>query len=230
MIEDTEYSRENPSDFYKRCLEYYIQMHSTTKAFDGRSINKFVSIIKTLIRNHHCKTLLDYGSGKATLYSEDFGLLTDIIDHPLQEYWGLDKVFLYEPAIKGLRVLPPKPVDCVICTDVLEHIPAQDLHWVVDEICSKATEFVFLNICTFPALKVFPDGTNVHVSVFNQNDWLTFLSRKRKNFEDLVIYVYFDVLENDETISRAYKLDNYTPEHIDFKINRIEPLSIQGGI
>ena len=79
-------------------------------------------------------------------------------------------------------------------------------------------------------MKVFPDGTNVHVSVFEQDDWLIFLQERRKHFEDLVIYVYFDVLENNETISRAYKIDNYTPEHIDFKINRIKPLSIQGGI
>ena len=216
------FKRGSPSKLYTEYLDYYIAMHKKGKAFDGRSLKKFVNIIGNLIQTHQCKTLLDYGAGRGILYGDDFGILTDILDYyngkphgidkPLQEYWRLDEVCLYEPALPGLDKLPSKSYDAVISTDVLEHIPESDLGWVIDEIFSKAKQFVFLNIATFPALKTFPDGTNVHVSLFKSDAWVEFLSEKHKQYEDLAVYLYFDVVNSDRTVSyQTLTLGNSEP-------------------
>jgi 2-polyprenyl-3-methyl-5-hydroxy-6-metoxy-1,4-benzoquinol methylase len=41
----------------------------------------------------------------------------------------------------------------VICTDVLEHVPEEDLDWVIREMCSLSSKTVFINVSGEPALK-----------------------------------------------------------------------------
>ena len=62
--------------------------------------------------------------------------------------------------------------------DVMEHVPEEDLGWVIREIFSYAKKMVFINVACFEALKKFRDGTNVHVSVFHHQDWLQFLAHE----------------------------------------------------
>jgi len=200
---DPELSRDNPSAKYKELLEEYIAMHqSATGMFDGKSLIKFIYIIDNFLRTNDCKTLLDYGAGKGTLYGKDFKSMLEELDEPLKDYWRLDEVDLYEPALPKYDVLPYKKYDAIICTDVLEHIPETDIGWVVDEIIERADKMVFFNIACYPALKTFTDGTNVHVSIFDPNDWLQFFKEKIKEYKDLSIYIFFDVMSvNHKTVT-----------------------------
>jgi hypothetical protein len=186
---DPELNRDRPSAKYTELLDQYITMHSSAKGmFDGKSLTKFIYIIDGFLKSNKCKSLLDYGAGKGTLYTENYKKLTNVIDKPLTEYWELDKIDRYEPALAEYNVLSSDEYDAVICTDVLEHVPETDLGWVVDEI----------------------DGTNVHVSVFEPNVWLNFFLDKIRNYKNLSIYLFFDVMNaNHKAISlEGFKIDN----------------------
>lgn len=208
---DTKLSRAKPSKKYKELLEEYVAMHQAGKGmFDGKSLTKFIFIIDNFLKTNDCNTLLDYGAGKGTLYGENFKSMCNMIEEPLQQYWKLDLVDRYEPALPEFNVLPDRHYDAVVCTDVLEHIPETDLGWVIDEILEHADKMVFLNIACYPALKTFTDGTNVHISIFDPNVWLQFFKEKIKEHKDLSIYLFFDVMNEN---NKAVTLEGFKVSH-----------------
>ena len=208
------FNRQKPSEKYEKLLAEYKKLHAGRKLFDGRSTKKFISVIKQAIENHRCKTILDYGAGQAKLYTDKFAELTNQINRPLQEHWGVE-VRLYDPAVPEYEEWPKfmETFDGVLSIDVMEHIPEEDIGWVVSEIFGKAKQFVFLNIATFPALKTFKDGTNVHVSIYTPEEWLELIERVHRNYPYLTIYGYFDVVTDEEQVSqegfRIDKLEEY---------------------
>ena len=214
---DAERSRLNSSDQYVSLIKEYEKMHGSGEGiFNGRSLLKFVDIIDGYLQNNDCKSVLDYGCGKGHLYTDKFTTITEEIDKPLPEYWGLEKYQLFDPAYEEHSKLPIHKKDAVICTDVLEHIPESDLGWVVDEIFSYATKMIFINVACFKALKHFEDGTNVHISVFTPEYWIDFLTKKSRNFRNLVIYLFADVLikrheDSDKItfVTKGFKIDHY---------------------
>lgn len=123
--------------------------------FKGLSLEKHVGEIGALIKD--CRTLLDYGSGKGVVHE--------------RKPWNIS-VTLYDPAVKGIDVLPVGDFDAVICTDVLEHIPEDELDEALNNIFSKANKVVYLSISTKPAKKFLPNGDNAHVTVKSQDWWL----------------------------------------------------------
>jgi hypothetical protein len=54
---------------------------------------------------------------------------------------------------------------------VLEHIPEDDMEWVVAELFRYATRFVFANIACYPAHRVLPNGANAHCTVRPAKWW-----------------------------------------------------------
>jgi hypothetical protein len=58
---------------------------------------------------------------------------------------------------------------------VLEHIPLQDLLWVVEEIFSFAKDIVFINVACYSARATLPNGSNAHVSVQHPWWWCGFI-------------------------------------------------------
>ena len=66
MIESNRFfSRYSPSPRYTQLLEEYKEMHKSSKGmFNGRSLVKYVDIIKNYLEKNECKTLIDYGCGK----------------------------------------------------------------------------------------------------------------------------------------------------------------------
>ncbi|MGB8435760.1 MAG: class I SAM-dependent methyltransferase [Burkholderiales bacterium] len=61
--------------------------------------------------------------------------------------------------------LPEGELDGVVCTDVLEHCPEEDMEWIVAELFGHARRFVFANVACFPAQKRLPSGQNAHCTV-----------------------------------------------------------------
>ena len=70
------YSKKNPSKEYRQNINFYKTMHENgfqrldkfickEDAYDGISTRPFVNIIKKIIDVNNCKSLLDYGCGKA---------------------------------------------------------------------------------------------------------------------------------------------------------------------
>ena len=76
---------------------------------------------------------------------------------------------------------------------MLEHIPEEDLDWIIREIFSLSNSTVFLNVSCQLALKTFTTGKykgeNVHVSVFDHEWWMNKVKDVWKDYKDLKIYL-----------------------------------------
>lgn len=134
--------------------------------FPGHSLARHAGEIAALIDKTKAKTLLDYGSGKGRQY----------MDGSIAARWGAMPV-LFDPAVRGLDARPGGTFDGVICTDVLEHIPEDEVEAVVSDIFGFADKFVFLSICTREARKTLPDGRNCHLTVKPEQWWLSLIAR-----------------------------------------------------
>ncbi len=137
----------------------YREMHRFGHFMGVPSVVKHKERLKELVSENGAKTMLDYGSGIGKQY----------IFHLLHHYWNVD-VAMYDPAVPLYAKLPEGLFDCVICTDVLEHLEESDVPRVLDEIFGRAKKFVFLTVCTRPAQKLLPDGRNAHTCL-KPIDW-----------------------------------------------------------
>jgi hypothetical protein len=168
------YSRKQPSPRYQRLVELYRGMHtegerflglSPEHTFPGKSLPPQAHHIRRLLAETGAQGLLDYGSGKGQQYRYWPYRDAEGNNHPnVQAYWGVP-VHCYDPAYTPCSTLPEGRFDGVICTDVLEHVPEEDVPWVVDELFGYAHLFVFANVACFPAGKRLPNGQNAHCTV-----------------------------------------------------------------
>ncbi len=195
------YSRTNPSPRYSELVGFYQQMHAegtqssgqpvaAKDTFTGMSLLPHVGMIKSLIDKFGARSVLDYGAGKASFYtapmfpSADGGGKVDI-----RSYWGVDEIRLYDPGYEPLSKLPlGEKFDAVICTDVMEHIPEEDLDWVIDELYSFANKMVYACIATYPAGKTFPNGENVHVTLKDAQWWARKFESRRAALDIMADY------------------------------------------
>lgn len=175
------YSRHTPSPRYRDLLALYRRMHlegeqnldiPAEDTFAGRSVIRHASNIRQLIAETGASTLLDYGSGKGIQYErQDFRLPDGERISNLAAYWGVAEIVKYDPGYEPFAQLPNQTFDGVICSDVLEHCPEEDIPWIVDEVFLFAQRFVFANIASFPAMKLLPNGENAHCSVKSAEWW-----------------------------------------------------------
>ena len=196
----TTYNRENPSSRYLEILGYYRQMHvhgdpeqnvPPAKMFDGKSLPQHAGVIRELISETGTKTILDYGSGKGHYYSTELES-GDGTHYPnLQAYWGVEEITCYDPGYEPFAKLPEGPFNGVISTDVMEHLPEEDLSWIISEIFSFASEFVYLNICTLPAKRLLPNGENAHCTVKPPEWWVPLIDGIHVQFPHLMYLVMF---------------------------------------
>ena len=170
----------SPTQKYLDLVEYYKRMHregansqTPENTYNGYSTMVFADFIKKIIEKNECKTLLDYGSGKGDRYFNESVFLNKKYP-PLKSFWNIETT-LFDPGVPY-----PKPTnkkfDIVISIDVLEHIPVNDLSWVIKEIFNFSNKIVFFNIACHPANAKLPDGNNAHVSVYPPLWWAGFIS------------------------------------------------------
>lgn len=175
------YTRERPSPRFTELLEQYRAMHrngdpakgiAAKQMFDGRSLAPHIRHIKALIARTGASTILDYGSGKGRQY-----LPIEIAEggavrwNSIQAYWGVSAIKCYDPGYEPLAALPQGKFDGVVCTDVLEHCPEQDLGWIVGELFAFADRFVYANVACYPAAKTLPNGENAHCTIRPVDFW-----------------------------------------------------------
>lgn len=145
-----------------RLLEQYREMHRQGH-FRGHSLKAHIPAIRKMIERHHAGSLLDYGCGSGEQWA-----------YPMDLGGGLVTIAMYDPASDLFSHKPALPkYNGVICTDVLEHIPEDELQDVLKDIYAYAEKFVFFSVCTRPAKKCLPDGQNCHVTVKPEDWWLT---------------------------------------------------------
>ena len=55
---------------YKKLHKYGTSLEKPKDTFDGKSLRDHVIAIKQLIDKYNCKSIIDFGCGKAKLYNE----------------------------------------------------------------------------------------------------------------------------------------------------------------
>ena len=187
-----------PSQEYHDLIDSYKVLHQEEGKFKGISLVPLVPTLMSLVKENNCKTLLDYGCGKAIPYDKDRCKEVDL-RHTIQKLCNLKSFDLYDPAYEKYTTLPNKKYDIVVCTDVLEHIAEQDIDYVLTEILSHSKKIVFLNISCQPALKHFKEGKfkgkNVHISVFDPSWWGHKIGNIWNKFNHLKVYTLCETKE-----------------------------------
>ncbi|PIV78569.1 MAG: class I SAM-dependent methyltransferase [Rhodobacteraceae bacterium CG17_big_fil_post_rev_8_21_14_2_50_63_15] len=176
----TAYTRDNPSPEYRAMVAMYETLHeegesaagkSGKQTFPGKMLIRHAPGIKEMIDHTGARDILDYGAGKGVGYTLRNVALKKGLEVPsIQEYWGVEDIRCYDPGHEPFKDLPDHPYDGVIATDVLEHITAPDVPWIVDEMFSYARQFLYANVACYPAVKVLPNGQNVHCTI-RPPDW-----------------------------------------------------------
>ena len=186
------------SQNYFEIIEKYKNFHingtkklTGSKTFLGYSLVKWVFKIKEIILSSNTKTIIDYGCGKAYLYNNRVNISNKVYKN-LQEYWQVEKVFLYDPAVEKYSQHPTKKADGIICTDVIEHIPEEDVIAFIDNLFKLTTRFVFLVIAIMPASKYFDDGRNIHLCLKTEKEWKDIFFKFRKIYPNIDQYIFFN--------------------------------------
>ena len=143
--------------------------HSAEETFDGRSLEPHVEAIAKMVQSNNVGTLLDFGSGKGKLYTPIEGEEASRVK--LMSAWPGVRVTCYDPGYEPYAGPVEGTFDAVISTDVVEHIPAPDIPWLLDELFGYATSCVFVVAACYPAKKKMPDGTNAHCTLYPPRWW-----------------------------------------------------------
>jgi hypothetical protein len=190
------FSRAHPSPRYRELALLYARMHAEgerrlgippEQTFPGQSLLPHVRRIKRLVDATEARTVLDYGAGKGLQYRPQPIIIDGRkVSDGVAEYWDIDEVRCYDPGYQPHSDLPSGKFDGVVCTDVLEHCPEEDLAWIVDEIFSYATRFVYLNVACFPARKTLPTGENAHITVREPEWWQALVAACAGRYPDVM--------------------------------------------
>lgn len=152
-----------PSERYRHYIKQCALHHKTSKTFSGNVCLKHASDIINLAAQVGAQSGLDYGCGKGNQYSREFDYGGKVADLQVHLGFIVDK---WDPAVKGFAGTPlDRQRDLVWCTDVMEHIPEEDIDFVASELVRLARKALFVTVATYPAKKSLPNGENAHVTV-----------------------------------------------------------------
>ncbi|GAB5469048.1 MAG: hypothetical protein Kilf2KO_20780 [Rhodospirillales bacterium] len=205
------YTREKPSKRYVELGKLYEQMHTegeqrlglaAEKTFAGQSLYPHIARIGAELKQSGSKTLLDYGAGKGLAYQQKpLTLPSGETADSLQAHWGLERVTCYDPGHEPFAKLPEGRFDAVICTDVLEHCPEEDIDWILTEIFDYAKRFVFLTVACYPAKKHLPNGENAHITLRKPEWWQRRIIAAAAGRTGLVYRVIFESIKDGRRVS-----------------------------
>lgn len=143
-----------------RLIPAYQRMHAAGQ-FRGVSIRAYIPEITELVMASGAKTLLDYGCGAGDQYLvECYHVFWDIMPT------------MYDPAVPGFSKRPRGQFDGVICTDVLEHVPEDELDGVIADLAGYSRVWCFMSVCCRKSHKSLPDGRNCHVTIKEPFWWM----------------------------------------------------------
>lgn len=129
-------------------LEDYRTIHAADPQYGSGPGTHELEIIASLCRHIEVSRAIDYGCGNS---------------RALERLWPQAERALYDPAMPGRDRPPAGQFDVGLCTDVLEHVPEDELHELLKYLWELSTRWVFV-IHTAPARQLLPSGENAHVT------------------------------------------------------------------
>lgn len=175
------FTKKNPSPRYLALLAMYKQMHqegyiasnkNAQETFSGGSLAPNIEAIHKLIQKHDITTLLDFGAGKGALYEPAPGQPQDSRFKTLPAWGAHTTVTCYDPGYAPYAAEYEKTYEAVISTDVVEHIPEDDIPWLLDDLFATASKAIYIVAACYPAKKKLPDGTNAHCAIKRPSWWI----------------------------------------------------------
>lgn len=132
-------------------------------------------IVDVLHDRRYLETVLDFGAGKGTLGEYVQGNLHREI-----------KWHDYDPGMVDIDVMPSGQFDCVVSSDVLEHVEPERLMDTLETLASKAKKVIITDIACYPTGKVFGEGPyigqDMHLSIHEPIWW-------REQFDKLGLHL-----------------------------------------
>lgn len=138
---------------------------------DGKATHNKLSVISDIVKKHNAKSILDFGCGKAMHH----------IKEKIYDEMGIEEVSLYDPAIEQFKILSDKIHDGVICVDVMEHIPEENVDHTISLALSRVTKFAYFAISCNKAKDRLSDGSNAHVTIRSPSWWIDKFKNKNVN-------------------------------------------------
>ena len=135
------------SPYYLESVCQGTEFQQNNKSWAGYDVVKYQKKIKDLVDRYRATTILDYGCGKGMQYKEPLPYASKDNWQTFNEYLGVT-VYKYDPCVPEHSTLPPvgTKFDGVICTQVLNSIPDDDMPWVRDLLEGYATKFCFVGL------------------------------------------------------------------------------------
>lgn len=198
---------------------YYRDLHAKEK-YGADCHRVFLPHVLACIVDLKPKSILEFGCGQSQLYK--------VLPLEGVEYHR------YDPAIPEVSELTVKKTDFALCTDVMEHIPEDDVEDVL-AIIASISDKVFFNIATRPASKILPNGENAHCTVWSAEKWMSVI---HKYWPDAVLQEgaipsecnvltwsskvnpLVVILEDHRRELRAYEKAARTPDHFFKRLER----------
>lgn len=135
-------------------IENYKQLHKLDAEYGADEVH--IVYIAFLVEILGFKDLIDWGCGKGRLADSLLSLDVDC-----------EK---YDPAIEAFSAFPSGSFDCVISTDVLEHVPENELENFMLDITAASTNAILVPHLGL-AKTILPDGSNAHCTIKSVSEW-----------------------------------------------------------
>jgi hypothetical protein len=147
--------------FRQQLLQQYQKLHNSKRY--GYTSESLLYFIMPLVLEAAPRSILDYGCGQSQL-------LELLAEELFLAGRGDTLLYRYDPAIEDYAAPFTGQADLVICTDVLEHIPEEDLPQVVQAIVGAGRRAIFV-ISNRKAIEHLPDGGNAHCTIYPPEWW-----------------------------------------------------------
>ena len=132
--------------------DQYYKTLKLSQAFQKNSVNwagygsyQYVDQLRSIVQQHHCKTMLDYGCGKGLQYLLGKNNFARLI--------GINQYAMHDPAYEKYSILPDGKWDLVVCFDVLPFIPESDIDTVVELMLSRCNKICVIGLQEIPTTK-----------------------------------------------------------------------------
>ena len=192
-INNSKYSQE-----YFDTIQLYKKLHaegtnklSAEQTFAGYSLIPWGLKIKQIIDFTKSNSITDFGCGKALGHIQKIKI-NETIYQNFADYWNIEFVQLYDPGIREFDSYPTEKTDGVICTDVIEHIPNNDIQLFIDQLYSLTNKFLFVVIATIPATKFFEDGRNIHLTIKKEQEWNSIFKTFETKYPKIKTFLEFN--------------------------------------